>query len=464
MPKNEENKNPRIFISYSWNKQNTAREIADRLLTDGVDVVIDVYDLKEGNDKYAFMEQMVTDTAITCVLVLSDSKYAKKADKRSNGVGTESQIISRQVYEKVQQEKFIPIVLEFDDDNQQPFLPVFFKSRIYIDFSTPEAINEHWEQLIRRLYGKPQYQKPKLGKVPLYITEELVAPPSKIQAKFVSLKQTVLQEKKTLDLYRKDFFESCYEYAESFRIFEEPDYFNFEQKIINDCHNLIHIRNAVVDWIFLESPLLSTDKFVPMLVELMEKLRDIASRPQELQSWREDWFEAERIFIYETFLYSIAALLKSMAFESLYQYLRYQFKIPDSEINNSKFDSFICFQPRYYYKWFKELPQRKDIPFIEIIQADIIAYLMFEIHHRSKNTTLVWYPVLLSYLGYRAEHLPFFVKAERHNDFRNLATVIGVKTADELRKKTTGIQLPSSNSIRTLSLSDLLNLKNLDTK
>jgi hypothetical protein len=277
--------------------------------------------------------------------VLNDSKYAKKADKRSDGAGTESPIISRQVYEKVQQEKFISIVLEFDDENQ-PFLPIFFESRIYIDFST----HEHWEQLIRRLYGKPLYQKPKLDKVPLYITEELVAPPSKIQAKFASLKQSVFQEKKTLNLYRKGFFESCYEYAELFRIFEEPGYSNFEQKIIDDCHSLIHIRNAVVDWIFWESPLLSTAKFVPVLVELMEKLRDIASRPQELKSWREDWFNAERIFVYETFLYSIVALLKSKAFESLHRYLLYQFKIPDSEINNSKFDSFICFQPYYDYK------------------------------------------------------------------------------------------------------------------
>jgi hypothetical protein len=463
MLKNEENKNPRVFISYSWNKQNTAREIADCLLVDGVDVIIDVYDLKEGNDKYAFMKQMVIDTAITHVLVLSDSRYAEKANKRSDGVGTESQIISQKVYEKVQQEKFIPIVLEFDNDNR-PFLPIFFETRIYIDFSTSEAINEHWEQLVRRLYGKPQYQKPKLGKVPLYITEELVAPPSKIQAKFTLLKQAVLQEKKTLGLYRKDSFESCYEYAESFHILEEPDYHGFNQKIKDDCHNLIHVRDAVVDWIFLESSLLSTDKFVPMLVELMEKLCDIASRPQELTFWRGDWFNAERTFVYEIFLYSIAALLKSEAFEPLYRYLLYKFKMPDSEINNNKFDSFICFQPYCNYKWINGLSQRKCVPFIEIIQADIIAYLMFEIHYRSKDTTLGWQSVLLSYLGYRDRHLPFFVMAERHNDFRNLATVIGVKTADELRRKTTSMQLPQSFSLRTFSLSDLLNLTNLDTK
>ena len=37
---------------------------------DGVDVVLDVYDLKEGSDKYAFMERMVTDPTVSHVLVL----------------------------------------------------------------------------------------------------------------------------------------------------------------------------------------------------------------------------------------------------------------------------------------------------------------------------------------------------------------------------------------------------------
>ena len=74
-----------------------------------------------------------------------DKTYSQKADARKAGVGTESQIISKEVYEKVDQSKFIPIVCEFDD-NGEPFLPTFLKSRIWIDFSTPEASNENWER------------------------------------------------------------------------------------------------------------------------------------------------------------------------------------------------------------------------------------------------------------------------------------------------------------------------------
>lgn len=42
---------PKVFISYSWSSpahQERVKTIADRLLSDGVDIIIDIYDLKEG--------------------------------------------------------------------------------------------------------------------------------------------------------------------------------------------------------------------------------------------------------------------------------------------------------------------------------------------------------------------------------------------------------------------------------
>ncbi len=54
---------PRVFVSYSWSSSDHERQIlewAERLRSnDGVDVVLDKWDLKEGNDKHAFMESMV---------------------------------------------------------------------------------------------------------------------------------------------------------------------------------------------------------------------------------------------------------------------------------------------------------------------------------------------------------------------------------------------------------------------
>ena len=147
------------------------RNWADRFMADGVNIVLDQYDLKEGHDKYAFMEKMVTDPSVTHVLVICDKAYAHKADARKAGVGTESQIISQEVYSKVEQSKFIPIWCEFSETGE-PYLPTFMKSRIGVNFSTPELVNDNWEQLVRLLFGKPLYQKPAVGKPPAYISED----------------------------------------------------------------------------------------------------------------------------------------------------------------------------------------------------------------------------------------------------------------------------------------------------
>lgn len=92
---------PHIFISYSWateDFQTRVKELAERLMHDGVDVRLDIWDLKDGQDKYAFMEQCVTDPEVDRVLIICDKGYAEKADHRQGGVGDETTIISPEIY------------------------------------------------------------------------------------------------------------------------------------------------------------------------------------------------------------------------------------------------------------------------------------------------------------------------------------------------------------------------------
>ena len=105
---------PQVFISYSWTSkeyQQSIIDLASRMRHDGVDVKLDVWDLKEGQDKYVYMEQCVTNPDIDKVLILSDRVYAEKADKRKGGVGDETTIISAEVYGNAEQQKFIPVVM-----------------------------------------------------------------------------------------------------------------------------------------------------------------------------------------------------------------------------------------------------------------------------------------------------------------------------------------------------------------
>ena len=71
----QDDKIPKIFISYSWSRDTLVMDLANRLVSHGVDVVLDKWDLKEGNDKYEFMERCVNDPSITKVLIICDKLY-----------------------------------------------------------------------------------------------------------------------------------------------------------------------------------------------------------------------------------------------------------------------------------------------------------------------------------------------------------------------------------------------------
>ena len=136
---------PKVFISYSWSSEEHKKWVlglAERLMSNGIDVIFDVWDLKPGQDKYVFMEQTVVDISVCKVLVVSDRAYAKKADERKGGVGTEAQLISHKVYNEVSQEKFLPIVRERDNEGNA-CLPAFMASRIYFDFTNDEIGRAH---------------------------------------------------------------------------------------------------------------------------------------------------------------------------------------------------------------------------------------------------------------------------------------------------------------------------------
>jgi len=440
---------PKVFISYSWTSEEHQTRIknwAEQLIADGVDVILDLFDLKEGNDKYAFMERMVTDPNVTHVLVFSDKQYSEKADARRAGVGTESQIISKNVYEKVDQSKFIPIVCEMSQDGKA-CLPTFLQSRIWIDFSSPESANKNWEQLIRLLYGKPQHEKPQLGKTPRYITESDSAPADPAISKFNAFRQALLQGKPGLSNYRKDFLESCISYADGLRIRKNPDLNTLGQKILEDCGKLKKARDHITDWILLESSATPSEEFTTEILNFLERLIELKSLPPELTSYNDAWFDAHKLFAYETFLYIVAALIKNSSFRTLHEIYTSHYLRPQSERHGDqpfeKFDVFYGYSDviqkalsgsdQRYYSASAELVNRQadrsDLPFSNIIEAELLTYLMTLITPDTR-----WYPGTLNYSSY-ARDFPLFLRATQHKHFANLATVTGIGDADSLRAK-----------------------------
>lgn len=441
---------PKVFISYSWTTPghcDQIRQYAERLISDGIQVILDQWDLSEGQDKNAFMEKMVTDPSISHVLIFSDREYAQKADNRKAGVGTESQIISQKVYESVDQKKFIPIVCE-RDDKREPYLPVFLASRIWIDFSSPEAANENWENVLRALYGKPIHQKPILGKAPSYITEPASHTPVPTIGKFASLKNALENQKPTVAFCRSDFLDAIFAFADTFRIRHDPKVPHIDEKALDDLRALLPLRDQFIDWFLLETAIATDAELSNILDPFLERLLALRYRPSDTTAWNDTWFDAMRIFVYEVFLYLLSALIKNNRFITLHSLFASQYLLPDSERQDDyAFESFRGFwaysdtmdRRKQRLKLnrisligdlVKERSTRPDIAFEEVMQAELLCFLMTLI-----SGIRAWYPHTLVYSRRGGGRFPLFLRAAQHKHFIKLQAITGVVSADDLRQK-----------------------------
>ncbi len=162
---------PKLFISYSWTTPEHKQwvlELAKDLRKNGVDAQLDAWDITLGQDPIVFMEQMVIDDTIRKVLMVVDENYAEKANARQGGVGTEARIISKEMYENTGQEKFVALVLE-KNDKGEPYLPEYCKTRMYIDFTELENIEEEFKKLLHWIFSIPEHEKPPIGSPPDFL-------------------------------------------------------------------------------------------------------------------------------------------------------------------------------------------------------------------------------------------------------------------------------------------------------
>ncbi|RHV36735.1 TIR domain-containing protein [Ruminococcus sp. OM05-10BH] len=151
---------PIVFISYSWDDdehKKWVKNFSDRLLSDGINAVVDQYDLSLGDRLPQFMEQSISDADF--VLIICTPKYKSKADKRTGGVGYEGHIISDELFQHHNERKFIPVLRR---GNFETALPKFCAGKLSIDLSDTPFSEEQYHDLLATIFGKKK--KPKIGK------------------------------------------------------------------------------------------------------------------------------------------------------------------------------------------------------------------------------------------------------------------------------------------------------------
>lgn len=307
----QEDRVPKVFISYSWSSDEMVVALAERLMSHGVDVVLDKWDLKEGQDKYAFMERSVNDPSITKVLVVCDKKYADKANARTGGVGDETVIISSEIYGRMEQEKFIPIIAEHDPEGK-PCVPTYIKSRIYIDLSDEEKYEEEYEKLLRNIYEKPLHRKPKLGTRPDWIDEE--------SKNFFPLTDLIRQisgarsEKKQESCVRK-FIEKYIEELKSYIAQGSGDC----EKVYQCFVDMKSIRDIFLDFLTAleETEMDFADVIGNAFEQMYNTLTNAKGFDPDAHRASEDDYEIYKIFIWELFICVIAFLRYEQKYKAI---------------------------------------------------------------------------------------------------------------------------------------------------
>lgn len=409
--------NPKVFISYSWHPEENkirVQQLARRLMSDGVDVILDVWSLKDGQDKYVFMEKMVTDSDINKVLIICNKDYVEKADCRKGGVGTESTIMSDEIYSKAEQTKFLPVVFEKGNDGMI-YKPHFLKSRIHINMSSDDCYEMGYEQLLRDIFDKPLIKKPALGTMPAFLeTDEPILLSTAKEQRFLKVKNEASSSfKDGIERYFDKLIASLDQFRISFRGENTKDLVDLIEKSID---SMLMVNNDFINFLEMVSANdeCKGEQFVDFFENLLQYYEDNNINLATSNSLSYLVNDNYRFFNYELFLSFAAIMLKHQRFDIIRYVVSADFCILSNRMGREVMPlSYVEFQ-RYNYtldRFKKNLTNSNLISeaatllkskmdgklFEEMVEADILLYYLSLVYTKTEEVYDMWYPELSIY-------------------------------------------------------------------
>lgn len=429
---------PKVFISYSWTSPDHEEyviKLAEFLRANGVDSILDKWDLVDGNDTFVFMEKMVTDPKINKVLLICDKSYVNKANNRNGGVGTESQIISSEVYNKTDQIKFIAVVVE-RDENGDLCVPVFLKSRKHIDFTS----GPDYERLLRAIFDKPLHIKPPLGKPPSFITDT----PQIVQTsgKFFLFQESIKQDKKTVNGNFIDFLEESVEYIKTEYIEEFKNNIEHDEQIFESITRLKILKNQICEAIILICKY-NQHELIANIPSFLEKLLEQCQHKTQIK-YNTLQFDNIKFFVSEFFLTLLAIFIqyekytlfcefidRTYIYKNEHKYFNL-FKIQLDSLDYKRNTRLKLNRLSPSYDLLKERCDTREIHFNKIMEVDLILWF----RSFREDTCNHWFPGSLMYFnGYDGGKLPLFLRAESKTEFEKIKMLFGVDSINELCEK-----------------------------
>ena len=155
---------PTVFISYSHDSPSHRRwvlNLGTQLMENGVNVILDQWDLRFGEDVTLFMEDGIKSS--DKVLAICTDSYVQKANDGSGGVGYERLILTADLVQNISETKIIPLVRQASSDEA---VPTFLRTRYYVDYRNDQEHEDKLKELVHELHQFPMERKPGLGRSP----------------------------------------------------------------------------------------------------------------------------------------------------------------------------------------------------------------------------------------------------------------------------------------------------------
>jgi len=443
--------NPKVFISYSWTCQKRVIELAERLVDNGIDVIIDIWDLEPGQDINHFIEQCVVDPTINKVLMICDKTYAEKADGREGGVGKETRVISPKIYEKATENKYIPIIFEYDEQGKA-YTPAYLKSSFYIDLSSDdEKYETEYERLIRHILNKPEFKKPPLGKIPEWLDDDVVSL-RKLRTAIKTIKSLGEKNHNKLYIIIQDF---KFDFSKTLQEYKPTINENYNKNIIQQFDATKPLRDLYIEYI--ESLLGFEIDIGDILGDFIETVYNETYNAGERNSYvkSDNEFEIYLVFIWEIFICTTATLFHFDRYAEIFSLLNRTYYLNRSPVVKDKKEcAFTTFRhyPKIFDRVIKQLDpecraytptgdliiKREKKPIItkqSLANTDIILYQLSTIYVTIKELgsyDLYWFPDLYIYSECLDKSLEIWRKMKSQKQCKKLFPLFGVTNISEL--------------------------------
>ena len=158
---------PTVFVSYSHDHEDHIAwvlQLATRLRHNGVNAILDQWNLDLGRDVAAFIERGLSES--NRVVCICSENYVRRANEKRGGVGYEKTIMTAEILRDQNADWVIPVIRNNPGDE---VLPVFLGARRYVDFRDDSQYERQYQELLRSLLDEPVLPVPLIGENPFEV-------------------------------------------------------------------------------------------------------------------------------------------------------------------------------------------------------------------------------------------------------------------------------------------------------